>query len=78
MRERKKKTYNEDFDYNLSDEEQGGKEEVADGGTPVVEDMRVQEVPGVVEDVEESMIVEKILATRIKQGEVSQTQLKSV
>ena len=67
MRERKKKTYKDDFDYNLSDEEDGGKAaksgdgvksesgEVEPGAAPVAEEIPVQE---------ENLTVEKILALR--------------
>ena len=68
MRERKKKTYKDDFDYNLSDEEDGGKSaaktgdaarseggELEPGAVPVTEEIPIQE---------ENLTVEKILALR--------------
>ncbi|KAL9976050.1 hypothetical protein ACROYT_G013284 [Oculina patagonica] len=69
LRERKKKTYKDDFDYNLSEEE--GEKEPTEGGVqaafPV--DGTGQGYIPVGPEVEETTTVEKILAMRTKQDE---------
>ena len=67
LRERKKKTYKDDFDYNLSDEE--GEKEPAEGGVQAAYpgDIAGQSYIPVGPEVEETTTVEKILAMRTKQ-----------
>lgn len=69
LRERKKKTYKDDFDYNLSEEE--GEKETAEGGVPATfpGDSTGQAHIPVGPEVEETTTVEKILAMRTKQDE---------
>ena len=70
LRERRKKTYKEDFDYNLSDEEDGGGSKAAQSGGDAVKSELGELEPGalpVAEEIplqEENLIVEKILALR--------------
>jgi hypothetical protein len=69
LRERKKKTYKDDFDYNLSDEEEGGSSKAAAGGEAVKHESGEFE-PGaipVTDEIpvqEENLTVEKILTLR--------------
>jgi len=67
LRERKKKTYKDDFDYNLSDEE--GEKEPVEGGVQSAYpgDSAGQSYIPVGPEVEETTTVEKILAMRTKQ-----------
>lgn len=68
LRERKKRTYKDDFDYNLSDEE--GEKERVEGGVPAAypgDGAGPGYVP-VGPEVEETTTVEKILAMRTKQA----------
>ena len=67
LRERKKKTYKDDFDYNLSEEE--GEKETAEGGVPATfpGDSTGQAHIPMGPEVEETTTVEKILAMRTKQ-----------
>lgn len=71
MRERKKKTYKDDFDYNLSDEEEGGNKASAPAGSEPVKPESAALEPGgmlsATEEIpiqEENLTVEKILALR--------------
>ena len=70
LRERKKKTYKDDFDYNLSDEE--GEKEPTEGGVQAAYpgDIGGQGYIPVGPEVEETTTVEKILAMRTKQVRV--------
>lgn len=67
LRERKKKTYKDDFDYNLSDED--GEKEPVDSSVPsgYGGDGTAQSYVSVGPEVEETTTVEKILAMRTKQ-----------
>lgn len=67
LRERKKKTYKDDFDYNLSDEE--GEKEPTEGGVQAAYpgDIAGQGYIPVGPEVEETTTVEKILSMRTKQ-----------
>ena len=67
LRERKKKTYKDDFDYNLSDED--GEKEPAENSVPsgYGGDGTAQNYVPVGPEVEETTTVEKILAMRTKQ-----------
>lgn len=69
LRERKKRTYKDDFDYNLSDED--GEKEHVDSAVPptYTGDGVAQNYVPVGPEVEETMTVEKILALRTKQDE---------
>ena len=70
LRERKKKTYKDDFDYNLSEEEDGGNAKAAAAGGEMVKSETGELEPGalpVAEEIpiqEENLTVEKILALR--------------
>ena len=68
LRERKKKTYKDDFDYNLSDEE--GEKDTVEGGVQATYpgDGAGQVHLPVGPEVEETTTVEKILAMRTKQA----------
>ena len=70
LRERKKRTYKDDFDYNLSEEE--GEKEPGEGAVPVTfpADGAAQSYIPVGPEVEETTTVEKILAMRTKQVSV--------
>ena len=73
LRECRKKTYKDDFDYNLSDEE-GEKDhpihlEQGVAGNSQMLVPAVAEIPAF-EEVEETMIVEKILSTRRREDKV--------
>ena len=69
LRERRKKTYKDDFDYNLSDEE--GEKDSGVRNEAVVsypaEEAASQGFITAGPGVEETMIIEKILAARLKQ-----------
>lgn len=70
LRERKKRTYKDDFDYNLSDED--GEKEHVEGAVPAATyagNSAGQSYVPVGPEVEETMTVEKILAMRAKQDE---------
>lgn len=65
LRECRKKTYKDDFDYNLSDEE-GEKDQgthLSHTTAAVNSQVLMPELP-IHEDIDETMIVEKILSTR--------------
>lgn len=71
LRERKKRTYKDDFDYNLSDED--GEKEHVEGAVPAATyagNSAGQSYVPVGPEVEETMTVEKILAMRAKQVRV--------
>ena len=73
LRERKKKTYKDDFDYNLSDDDGGDREKNAQGQAAPIPDVVAETAPPpVVEEFEETMIVEKILAKRLREVEVKE------
>lgn len=64
MRERRKKIYKDDYDYNLSDEE-GDRERSEAKAPPVLHEERIiPVVTAVPDESEETMIVEKILAMK--------------
>ena len=67
LRERKKRTYKDDFDYNLSDED--GEKEQVDTAVPLTYtgDVAAQNYAPAGPEVEETTTVEKILAMRTKQ-----------